>query len=210
MQTIVGVVKDARQISPRDRGIGVVYVPLRQFSRVTLAVRVEDASPAAAAAVRQRAGILVGNLRAGPITTISEELDRALARERLMTGIALFLAVLVVSIGCVGLYALMSYDVARRHRELGIRMALGATGGQLVTIVLSDAAGILIPALAIGIPLGVAVSRLLSSQLYDVDPGDPWILVTAGVLLSIVAMGAAFRPARTASRVDPTALLRHE
>jgi predicted permease len=210
MQTIVGVVKDARQVSPRDRGLGVVYVPLRQFSRVTVAVRVADTSPAAAAAVRQRAGILVGNLRAGPITTISEELDRALARERLMTGIALFLAVLVVSIGCVGLYALMSYDVARRHRELGIRMALGATGGQLVTIVLSDAAGILVPALAIGIPLGVAVSRLLSSQLYDVDPGDPWILVTAGVLLSIVAMGAAFRPATTASRVDPTALLRHE
>ena len=210
MQTIVGVVKDARQISPRDRGLGVVYVPLRQFSRVTLAVRVGDTSPAAAAAVRQRAGSLVGNLRAGPITTISEELDRALARERLMTGIALFLAVLVVSIGCVGLYALMSYDVARRHRELGIRLALGATSGQLVTIVLWDAAGILVPALAVGIPLGVAASRLLSSQLYGVGVGDPWILVTAGVLLAIVAMGAAYRPARTASRIDPTALLRHE
>ena len=126
------------------------------------------------------------------------------------SGLNLCLAVLVVSIGCVGLYALMSYDVARRRRELGIRLALGATGGQLVTIVLRDAAAILLPALAIGIPLGVAVSRLLSSQLYGVGTGDPWILVTAGVLLSIVAMGATFRPARTASRIDPIALLRHE
>ena len=210
MQTIVGVVKDARQVSPRDRGLGVVYMPLRRFSRVTLAVRVADASAVPTASIRQRAGSLVGNLRAGPITTISEELDRAIARERLMTGIALFLAALVVSIGCVGLYALMSYDVARRHRELGIRLALGATGGQLITIVLWNAAAILIPALAIGIPLGVAVSRLLSSQLYGVGTGDPWILVAAGVLLSLVAMGATFRPARTASRIDPIALLRHE
>lgn len=209
MQTIVGVVKDVRQVSPRDRGLGVVYVPLRRFGRVTFAVRVAGASPAAAS-IRQQAGSLAGSLRAGPITTISEELDRAIARERLMTGIALFLAVLVVSIGCVGLYALMSYDVARRHRELGIRSALGATAGQLVTIVLRDAAAILIPALIIGIPLGVAVSRLLSSELYGVDIGDPWILVTAGVLLSIVAMGATLRPARTASRIDPIALLRHE
>jgi predicted permease len=210
MQTIVGIVKDARQVSPRDRGLGVVYVPLRGFSRVSLAVRLADASPAAVASVRQQAGSLVGNLRAGPITTISEELDRAIARERLMTGIALFLTVLVVLIGSVGLYALMSYDVARRHRELGIRLALGATGGQLVTIVVRDAAGILIPALAIGLPLGVAVSRVLSSHLYGIHIGDPSILVTAGVLLSIVAMGAAFRPAWTASRIDPTALLRHE
>lgn len=180
------------------------------FSRVTLAVRVADASPGAAASVRQRAESLVGNLRAGPITTISEELDRAIARERLMTGIALFLAVLVVSIGCVGLYALMSYNVARRRRELGIRLSLGATRGQLVTLVLGDGARMLVPALAIGIPLGVAASRLLSSQLYDVGVGDPWILVTASVLLSIVALGAAYRPARTASRIDPTALLRHE
>jgi putative ABC transport system permease protein len=102
------------------------------------------------------------------------------------------------------------HDVARRRHELGVRLALGATGGQLVTIVLWDAAGILIPALAMGLPLGVALSRLLSSQLYGVGTGDPWIVVSAGVLLSIVAMGAAFRPATTASRIDPTALLRHE
>jgi ABC-type antimicrobial peptide transport system permease subunit len=187
-----------------------MYVPLRRFNRVTLAVRVGDDSPAAVASVRQLAGSVAGDLRAGPITTISEELDRAIARERLMTGIAIFLAVLVVSIGCVGLYALISYDVARRHHELGVRLALGATGGQLVRIVLVNAAGILVPALAIGIPLGVVVSRLLSSQLYEVHTGDPWILLTAGVLLSIVTMGAAFRPARIASRIDPTALLRHE
>jgi ABC-type antimicrobial peptide transport system permease subunit len=144
------------------------------------------------------------------MTTISQELERSIARERLTSGIALFLALLVVAIGCVGIYALMTYDVTRRQREFGVRLALGATAGRLVATVLRDAAVILGPALAIGIPSGLATSRLLASQLYGVDARDPWTLASVAVLLSVVAMGAALRPARFASRIDPMALLRHE
>jgi ABC-type antimicrobial peptide transport system permease subunit len=77
-------------------------------------------------------------------------------------------------------------------------------------MILRDAARILAPALAIGIPAGIALSRSLSSQLYRVEPRDPWTLVATAVVLSVVALGAVFRPARNASRIDPTALLRHE
>jgi len=127
-----------------------------------------------------------------------------------MSGISSILAVLVVAIGCVGVYALMAYDVVRRKRELGVRLALGATARQLVAMVVRDAAAIVVPALAIGIPAGLATSRLLSSQLYGIDARDPWTLVSVAVVLSAVALGAVFKPAHSATRIDPTALLRHE
>jgi ABC-type antimicrobial peptide transport system permease subunit len=118
--------------------------------------------------------------------------------------------VLVVAIGCVGIYALMTYDVTRRQREFGVRLALGATAGRLVVAVLRDCAAIVAPALAIGVPAQLATSRLLASQLYGVDARDPSTLASVAVLLSVVAMGAALRPARLASRIDPMALLRHD
>jgi predicted permease len=210
MLTIVGVMKDARQISPRDRGIGVAYLPIRRYGRVTLAVRLASPSLAQTASVRQQAQTILGDVQAGPTTTISQELERSIARERLTSGIALFLAVIVVLIGCIGIYALMTYDVTRRQREFGVRLALGATAGRLVATVLRDGAAILGPALAIGIPAGLATGGLLASQLYGVDARDPWTLSSVAVLLSVVAMAAALRPARLASRIDPMALLRHE
>jgi putative ABC transport system permease protein len=210
MLTIVGVMKDALHLSPRDRGIGVAYLPIRRYGRVTLAVRLGTPSLAHAASVRQQARTIVGDVLTGPITTISQELERSIARERLTSGIALWLAGLVVVIGCIGVYALMTYDVTRRQREFGVRLALGATEGRLVATVLRDGAAILGPALAIGIPAGLATGGLLASQLYGVDARDPWTLSSVTVLLSVVVVGAALRPAWLASRIDPMALLRHE
>jgi putative ABC transport system permease protein len=160
--------------------------------------------------VRQQSRTIVGDVQSGPMTTISQELERSIARERLTSGIALFLAALVVAIRCIGIYALMTYDVARRQREFGVRLALGQTAGGLVATVLGDGAAIVAPALAIGFPTQLATSRLLASQLYGVDARDPWTLSLVAVLLTVVAMGAAFKPARLASRIDPMALLRHE
>src|SRR4029453_16078735 len=210
MLTVVGVMQDARQISARDRGIGVAYLPIRRYGRVTLAMRLANPSLARADSVRRQAQTVLGDVQTGPMTTISQELGRSIARERLTSGIATLLAVLVVSIGCVGIYALITYDVTRRQREFGVRLTLGATAGRLLATVLRDGAAIVAPALAIGLPAGLAISRLLASQLYDVDARDLWTLVSVAALLSVVAMGAAFRPAWLASRIDPATLLRHE
>jgi predicted permease len=208
--TIVGLVNDAHQISPRDRGIGVLYLPMRSFGHVLLAVRTEGPPSSVAAAVRQQIGEAAGGVQAGNMRTISNVLDTAIGQERLLSVVAMSLAGLVVAIGCVGLYALLSYNVARRSHEIGVRFALGATHGQIVAIVLRDGAASILPALALGIPVGIAASRPLSSQLYGVEAGDPWTLVSVGVLLPLVALAAAARPARAASRIDPIMLLRNE
>jgi ABC-type antimicrobial peptide transport system permease subunit len=144
------------------------------------------------------------------VRTISDVLDTTVAQERLMSAIALFLGTLVVAIGCVGLCALMSYEVIQRARELGIRVALGATKKKLATMVVRDSAMVVLPGLAIGIPLGIAASRPLSPQLYDVGPGDPWTLISVALVLSVVALVATIRPAHSAARIDPIDLLRSE
>ena len=104
----------------------------------------------------------------------------------------------------------MLYNVAQRTRELGIRLALGATSANVVTMVLHDSAMLVVPGLAIGVPLGMAASRALSSQLYGVQTGDPLTLASVAILLAMVALLAAAKPAHTASRIDPLALLRSE
>ena len=209
-QTVIGVVNDVKQTSPRDRGLGVVYSPLRSFNHVVLAVRTTGPPAPAAAVVRGQLGAVAPDLPIEKIRTIAEVLDTAIARERLMSAIALGLAGLSILLGCVGLYALMSYDVARRTRELGIRLALGATGRNIVALVLRDSVVVVLAGLATGVPLGIAASRALTSQLYGVNRGDPWTLGSVGVVLVAVALVAAVRPARTAVRIDPIALLRNE
>lgn len=210
MLTVVGVMQNARQISPRDRDVGVAYLPIRGYGRATLAVRLANPSLSQAASVRQQAQAILGDVQSGPITTISQELERSIAAERLTSAIALFLSALVVAIGCIGIYALMTYDVTRRQREFGVRLTLGATAGRLLATVLRDGAAIVVPALALGLPAQLATSRLLASQLYGVDARDLWTLASVAILLLVVAMGAVFRPAWLASRIDPTTLLRHE
>jgi putative ABC transport system permease protein len=104
----------------------------------------------------------------------------------------------------------MSYDVAQRTHELGVRLTLGATGGSVAILILRDAVKLVLPALMIGVPLGVIASRPLSSQLYDVTSTDPWTLMSVAFALTVFAAVATVRPAVSASRIDPIALLRSE
>ena len=209
-QTVIGVVNDVKQTSPRDRGLGVVYSPLRSLNHVVLAVRTNGPPASAAAAVRSQMSAAAPDLPIEKVRTIADVLDTAIAQERLMSAIALCLAGLSILLGCVGLYALMSYDVSQRTRELGIRLALGATGRNVVALVLRDSVVMVLAGLATGVPLGIAASRALTSQLYGVNTGDPWTLGSVGVLLVGIGLVAAVRPARTAARIDPIALLRNE
>ena len=210
MKSVIGVVNDAKQTSPRDRAMGVVYQPMRGFNRVVLAVRTADDPAGAVDVVRHQLGAMAADLPIEKVRTIAEVLDLAIAQERLMSGISLFLAVMVIAIGCVGLYALMSYDVEQRTRELGIRLALGATTANVVSLVLRGSAALVLPGLAIGVPLGIAASRPLAPQLYGVHAGDAGTLVPVALVLAAVAVIATLRPAQRASRIDPIALLRSE
>jgi predicted permease len=210
MLTVVGVVNDARQISPRDRGTGVAYLPLQHVNEVTFAIRPRTESAGDVGRIAREAESIAGAALTARARSVSDVLDRAIIEERVMSGISLTLALLVVAVGCVGVYALMAYDVSRRTHEIGVRFALGATRGQVMNIVFRDAIAIVAAALAIGLPLGVSASGLLASQLYDVGRADPWTLGVVGVLLAFVTLAAALRPARAAARIDPVVLLRHE
>ncbi len=208
--TVVGIVSDAKQTSPRDRAMGVIYQPVRDHGRVVLAVRTAGSPTAIAPVVAHQIASIASDLPIDKVRTIAEVLDAAIAQERLMSGIALVLAALVIATGCVGLYALMSYDVAQRTHEFGIRLTLGATSGSVASLILMDGVKLVVPSLMIGMPLGVIVSRPLSSQLYGVQITDPWTLTSVALLLTAFALLATVRPALTASRIDPIALLRND
>ena len=210
MQTVVGVVNDVKQTSPRDRGLGIVYLPLRQLRRVVVAVRTAGPPEAMVPAIKAQLNAFSPDLSVDSARPIGDLLDESIAVERLTSALSLCLAAIVIIIGCLGLYALIAYDVARRTHELGIRLALGATRNTILAMVLRDAAYLVLPALAIGIPLGIVAIRPLSSLLYGVRVGDAGTLLCVAGLLVVVAVAATLQPARTASRIDPIALLRAE
>ncbi len=207
MYPVIGVVSDAKQVSPRDRRLGVVYLPLRSYGQVVLAVRTAGSPASASAVVSHHLGVIAPDLPLANVRTMSQVLDDAIAQERLMSALSLVLGLIVVTIGCVGLYALMASDVAQRTHELGIRLALGASSHAIVTMVLGDSLRLVACGLVIGVPLGIAASRPLSEQFYGVQSNDPWTIGVVTVLLTAIALLSALRPAHTASRVDPLALL---
>jgi predicted permease len=208
---VVGVVSDGKQTSPRDRGLGVVYLPLgKDASRVVFAIRTRGEPAAAAPMVRHELRSIARDLPVIGIQTIEQQLDAAIAQERLLSTLSLTLGIIAVLIACVGLHALLSYDVAQRTREIGVRMAMGATGPSVVRLVLRDSLVLLGIALAIGIPIGVSATRPLTPQLYGVQAGDPTTIAVAVLLLAIATAFAMLRPARSAARTDPIILLRTE
>jgi len=113
-------------------------------------------------------------------------------------------------LACIGIYGLISYAVARRIPEMGIRMALGARRASVVWLVLREALILVLIGLAAGIPLVSAAARLVTSLLFGVSPTDPATLAATAVLMLSIAIVAAYLPARRASRVDPMAALRYE
>ena len=110
----------------------------------------------------------------------------------------------------VGLYGVMAFVVARRRKELGIRLALGAQPGLLIWLVMREVLLLLVIGLAIGVPGAMALGRFVSTQLYGIQPHDPWIAGYTMLLLTIVSAAAGLIPAQRASRIDPILALRHE
>ena len=117
---------------------------------------------------------------------------------------------LALTIACVGLYGAVSYNVARRTSELGIRMALGAQRGPLVWLVLREVLMLAGVGIALSVPAALAASKLVESFLFAMKPNDPWALAAAVATLLAAALVAGYLPARKASRIDPMVALRHE
>jgi ABC-type antimicrobial peptide transport system permease subunit len=142
--------------------------------------------------------------------TQTEEIDEAVFQERIFAQLTSLFGVLAALLACLGLYGLMSYSVARKRNEIGIRMALGARRATILRGVLIEALGLVLFGLALGVPVALGATRLISSRLYGLKPNDALTLALATLLLAAVAVLAGYIPARRATKVDPVVALRYE
>jgi ABC-type antimicrobial peptide transport system permease subunit len=149
-------------------------------------------------------------LAAYEMRTLDAQFDRILLLERLIAMMSVGFGALATLLASIGLYGVMAFVVARRTREIGVRLALGAMRGSVVWLVMREVLLLVGLGLTVGIPAALALGRFISSQLYGVKASDPWVAGIAVILLSLIAAMAGLVPARRASRIDPLVALRYE
>ena len=209
---IVGVVGDAKYNSLRDAAPATMYVPYRQprLASMTFELRTASDPAAATSAVRDAMRRIDPNVPILKVTTQSEQIEARFAQEKVFAQACTLFGGLAVLVASIGLFGLMSYNVARRTNEIGIRMALGADRGTVVGMVMREAMRLIAGGLAIGLATVLGAGRFVASLLFDLAPADPWTLAGAAALLIALAAAAGYLPARTASKVDPMVALRTE
>jgi predicted permease len=210
---IVGVVKDGKYGGLREGPTRMVYVPMRPgpwSSHTVVHLRTAGSTAGIAAALRQKVRDLDRAATLFHIHTVEEEVEGSLLRERLLGTITALFGALALALAAIGLYGLMAYGVARRTREFGIRMAVGANRGSITGLVVGEAVGMLAVGTAVGLAAAVALAPVVRSMLFGIWPFDPASAIAAVVVLCGAALGAAWIPARRASRVDPMRALREE
>src|SRR6185503_18045828 len=150
------------------------------------------------------------NLPVDDVVSLSDHIGRSLVQQKLVARLGSFFGLLALLLACVGLYGVMSYGVARRTNEIGIRMALGARGRSVLWLVLREALTLVVIGLMVGVGASLLVTKTAATLLYELKPNDPLTIVSATLLLAVVALFAGFLPARRAARVDPMVALRDE
>ncbi|MGA9247116.1 MAG: ABC transporter permease [Candidatus Acidiferrales bacterium] len=210
---IVGVVKDSKNTGVRQTVHPFVFLPYSQSEQAgnaTFYVRTNQDPAALTVSVRNLVEGLDSNLPIYDVRTLTAQVDDIMFTDRLVTVFSLALGMLASLLAAVGLYGVMAYVVARRTREIGIRMALGATQKGVAWMILREILGMLAAGLAVGLIAAYAVGRLIESQLFGVKASDPLVFVIAAVLLVAVALLAGWLPSRKAAGVDPMVALRYE
>jgi predicted permease len=206
---VIGIVGDAKYNSLRRDIDPTMYVPLTG-SPAAFEVRTAGDPKAMIAPIRSLIDQRDSNLPMMQIATQSEQIDRLLAQERIVAQLSSFFGVLALLLACTGLYGLLSYEVTRRTREIGIRVALGAQRMDLIRMVVGQGIVLSLAGTVVGLVAAFGIGKLLKSLLYGVKPGDPITLVAVSVLVIGIALAAAFVPARRATTVNPVIALRYE
>jgi len=211
-RTVVGVARDIRQFGIRAAERPAVYLPYRQvsFSSMALVARVDGDPAALVPDVRAAVASVDPALAATGIQPLGELVDAALAPDRFVTVLLTLFALTALLLAAVGIYGVVSYGVARRMREMGIRLALGANGGDVLALVFRGTAVMAAAGVALGVMGSLALGRILRSLLYEVEPHDPPTFAATALVLGAVALLAAWIPARRARRADPVVVLREE
>jgi predicted permease len=220
---IVGVVGHIRQWGPGTDARGSVaaefYYPFMQIppkmlplvaDGVAVVLRTPDDLAAVMVSVRRAVSELDPGAVVYAVETMDDVLSKSLAPRRLSMLLLGAFAVLALALAAIGLYGVLSYLVGERTREIGVRMALGAQRGDVLRLILSQGAQMVVAGVVLGIVLSLALTRLMSSQLFGVTPHDPLTLVGVGALLVAVSFFACAVPALRAARVEPMIALRYE
>ncbi|HEY1338786.1 MAG TPA: ABC transporter permease [Bryobacteraceae bacterium] len=210
---IIGVAKDSKYTSLREDPIRMMYVPSGPgpwASRSVVHLRTAGDPAALAGALRRKVHDLDKTATVFNVHTVQEELERSVLRDRLVGTVTGVLGAVALLLAVIGLYGLVSYGVARRTREIGIRIAVGAKTANIVRLVVMEACRLLVTGTAIGLAAAWALGRLIKSMLFGIEPADVPTAVAAVVILAMPVLIAACIPARRASRIDPTRALRWE
>jgi predicted permease len=213
--TIVGVVHDTLQFNDlRDEAPRTVYTPLSQRLNEPdeLSVSLQSSADLTALAGIVRADVAAVNddVVVDYIRTMDTQIGSTVVRERVLAVLAIWFGGLALVLTVIGLYGVLSYEVGRRRRDIGIRLALGAPPALIRRQVLSNAALVALGGVTLGVLLARATTRIMSALLFKLTPTDPWALGTAAALLVTVALAAAYVPANRAARIDPVLTLKSE
>ncbi len=207
--TVVGVVDDVRQASLEEAPVSQIYVPYTYASPGALDLIVRSSRSAASLApdVRTALSSINPDLMLA-IRPVDDLVDRAVSPRRFLAVLMGAFSLLALLLACLGIYGVVSYEVSQRVREIGVRMALGASRGEIRTAILRDAARVAAIGVALGTGAAAGLSRLITSLLYQTAPLDPAAFALAVGIVMVVAVAAALAPAVRASRVDPMTALR--
>ncbi len=207
---IVGVAADSLYEGPREGVRRQAFVPVGGRGGAAFYVRTTTGSAGAYNLVRNEVKQLDASMPVYQVKTLEGQLDETLLTDRLIALLSAGFGLLATLLASIGLYGVMAFVVARRRKELGIRLALGAQPGRVIWMVMREVVLLLAIGLAVGVPAALALGRYVSAQLYGIEPNDPWIAGTTVMLLSVVSVAAGLIPAHRASRIDPILALRYE
>jgi ABC-type antimicrobial peptide transport system permease subunit len=209
---IVGVVKDGKYFDIGEDPRQFVYFPMRQSysPSVTMVVRTAADPAAMISTVRRAVQELDPDLPVFNVKTMREHLSLSLFPARIAATLLGAFGLLALVLAAVGIHGVTAYSVARRTREIGIRLALGARGGNVLGMVLRQGLVLAFIGMVIGILAALAVTRLMESVLYGVSSTDALTYVSVAIALIVVAAASCYFPARRASKVDPMTALRYE
>src|SRR5436305_2306882 len=213
-RTVIGVVGDVHHEGLDAELRPEMYVPFAQSpnneARTTVVIRTTVNSTAVTVALRKAVSTIDPAVPLDRVETMEQLVSASVGQPRFRTALLAAFSLLALVIASIGIYGVMDYLVMQRTRELGIRLAVGATGGDVLRVVLGRAAMLIAVGLCLGLLGSVVLARLIARLLYGVTPLDPLTFAAVSLLLSAVALFASYIPARRASKIDPMEALRHE
>jgi len=211
--TIVGVVKDAKHFSLYDEPRPIFYSPVFQDTAPELVgvyIRTRQNPADAAGMARATVNGIDSKLVVDSLQSMESQIDSTLTNERMLSFLASGFGIVAVFLTAIGLYGVLAYSIAQRTREIGIRMALGASQGSVVWMVLREVAILTGLSVAIALPAALALTTLVRAQLFGISDRDPATLLLVTLSMGAVALLAAWAPARRATQVQPSTALRYE